>query len=80
MLHARFDLPGQDIDLCDPVDLVAEKLNTDRIIIRHYRNDLDHISAHPEGTALEIHVVTVVLDADQLFDDLVAFFLHARAE
>ena len=74
------DLPGQDVDLRDPVDLVPEKFYPDGGVRLIGRNHLQYVPPDPEGPAVEIHVIAVVLDLDQLRHQLVPLLCHAGAQ
>ena len=76
VVQSGFDLTGQRVDLRDPVNFVSEKFNPERGIFRPRSDDLDHISAHTESAAVEIHIIPVVLDLDQLLNHLVAVLDH----
>ncbi len=65
------DLAGQRIEPDDAVDLVAEQLDADRVLLVG-REDLDRVAARPELAPHEVHVVALVLDVDQLLKDEVA--------
>ena len=78
MGNLTFDLTGKHIDLCDPVDFIAEKLYTDRTVRVVGREDLQSISTYPEGTAVKIHFIPGVLDIDQFPDHFIPVFGHAR--
>ena len=80
MAEDRPDLSGQGIDLRDPVDLIAEKLDPVGRAAGIGRIDLDGITPHPEASPLEIHIIAVVLDLHQLPDDVIPVLLHAGAE
>ena len=47
------------------IDLVAEKLDADRFFIGCRRINFDHVAAHAESSAREIHVVALVEHVDQ---------------
>ena len=51
------------------IDLVAEKFDADRFFVRGRRIHLDHIAAHAEFPAREIHVVALVEHVDQPAED-----------
>ena len=74
------NLPGQRIKLCDPIDLISEKLHPDRILKGRYRNDLQHIALHPESTTPKIHIISHVLNIDQLPDHIIPVLVHTRAQ
>ena len=68
------------IQLRDAVDLISEKFHTDDRITLLCRIDLQHIPTHAEAAAVQIQIVTVVLDADQFPDHIVPILLLARAQ
>ena len=80
MLQTALDLPGQHINLRDPVDLVPEKFHTDCRITVVCRKNLHCITTHPECTTVKIHVISRVLDIDQCTDDLISVLLHSRTQ
>ncbi len=59
------------LNLCDPVDLVPEHLDSDDIIKVH-RDDVDRVSLHPEPPGRKFSVVSLELDIDQLREDIVS--------
>ena len=71
MVHHPAHLAGDDVDLGDPVDLVAEKLHPDGVVVGVGQMDLQGISPHPEAVAVKADVVALVLDLHQLAADLV---------
>lgn len=76
VLQLSFDLPGQHINLGNPVNLISEELHPHRQLGFIGRDNLHHISPHPEGTALKIHIIAVILDIYQLPQHLVPILLH----
>ena len=80
MFQTALDLPGQYINLRDPVNLIAEKFYPDRRIAIVCRKNLHCITAHPECTTVKIHVISCVLDIDQCTDDLISVLLHSRTQ
>ena len=62
------------------VDLVPEKFHPDRHLRIGGGKDLHRIPAHPEGGALEIHVVAGILQFDELAHEGVPLHLHAGAQ
>jgi hypothetical protein len=64
-------LPGERIDLADPLDLVAPELDPDRLL-GIGRIDLDAVAPHPERAGLEGGVVPAIVDANQLRENRVA--------
>jgi hypothetical protein len=67
----RLYLPGEGVDLQQPVDLIAPKLDADGVPAVH-RKDLDGVAAHPKRALLEVHVVALVVQIDQPSEQFVA--------
>ena len=80
MFQTALDLPGQHIDLRNPVNLISEKFYPDRRIAVVCWKNLHCITTHPECTTVKIHVISRVLDIDQCTDDLISVFLHSRTQ
>ena len=80
MAFHTFDFAGKHIDICDPLDLISKKFHTHRPVCRVSRKDLQHIATHPEGSTVKIHLISCVLDIDQLFDNLITVLLHSRTK
>ncbi len=75
-----FDLTGKHIDIRDPVDLIPEKFHTHRPPpSASPEKSPAHHPAHGMFLA-EIHVISCVLNVDQLFDHLITVLLHSRTE
>ena len=55
---------GQRIKSPDRINLVTEKLEADSFFIRGRRINLNHVAAHTEPAAREIHVVALVKHVD----------------
>lgn len=56
----------------DLVDLVAEELDTDAGIFFVRGEDLDDIAPNAEGAAVEVDIVSFVLNKDESFEEFVA--------
>ncbi len=80
MLAFADDLAGQHVDLADPFDLVAEQFDADRMFFARSREDLDHVSPHPERAAHEVDIVALILDVHQTRQDALTRLLHADAQ
>ena len=80
MFQTALDLPGQYINLRDPVNLISKKFYPNRRIAIVCRKNLHCITAHPECTTVKIHVISRVLDIDQCTDDLISVLLHSRTK
>ena len=61
-------LAGQGVQGRDALDLVAEQLDPDRVLLVG-RVDLDGVAAHPELPAHQVGVVALVLHVDQPAQD-----------
>ena len=70
------DLPGEWVHRREGLNFVAEKLDTQRILLIN-REDLEGVPAHPEGAALPRYVVTNVLVGDEVAQQLIAIPLLA---
>ena len=62
---------GQRIEFPHRLDLIAEERDAPGPIFQMGGKQLDHIAAHPEGPALERHVVALVLQLDERLDQLI---------
>ena len=80
MAFHTFDFAGKHIDICDPLDLISKKFHTHRPVCRVSRKDLQHIATHPKSSSMKIHLISCILDIDQLFDNLVTILLHPRTK
>ena len=56
---------GQRIKSSDRINLVTEKLEADSFFIGGRRINLNHVAAHTEPAAREIHVVALVQHVDE---------------
>ena len=59
------DPPPKRVDFRDGIDQVAEKLHPDGLVFLIGGKDLDHVAADPEGAAMKVVVVALVLDFHQ---------------
>ena len=73
-------MPADHVDLADPVDLVAEELDAQTMLVHAGGDDLDHVAPHPEGAARKLDVVALVLDVDQLAQEVVPLQHHAGTQ
>ena len=71
---------GDDIDVRDAVDLVAEKLHAHGMVGRIGRKNVDRIAADAEHVAREGDVVALVADVDELAHELLRIALLAGAQ
>ena len=62
------DLAREGVELDDAVDLVAEELDAEGLLLVG-GEDLDRVAADPELAPDEVDVVALVLDVDELLDD-----------
>ena len=80
MAFHTFDFAGKHIGICDPLDLISKKFHTHRPVCRVSRKDLQHITPDTKCSTVKIHLISCVLDIDQLFDNLITVLLHSRAK
>ena len=57
---------GERIEARDAIDLVAEELDADRLLVQVRGMHLHHIAAHAESPALEGDVIALVEHVHQL--------------
>ena len=74
------NLPGQYIHLRDPINLIPEEFHPDRHIRFICRNNLHHISPHPEGSTVKIHIISVILHINQTPQHFIPVFFHPRTQ
>ena len=70
-IQGLFNFPCKNVNLRDPVHLIPEKLYPVRIIRGIGRENLHHISPYPEGTPVKIHLISLILDINQLPENLI---------
>jgi len=76
VVEPRVDLPGHRVEVRDRLDLVAEQADpVGRLGVG--RLHLDHVAADAEPAAAHDHVVSLVVDVDQLGQDRLARALVA---
>ena len=80
MAEVTYRRAGDDIDLAYPVDLVAEELDADGLVVRVGREYLDRIAAHAEHVALEGDIVSLVAYLYELAQQLVEGARLPRAQ
>jgi hypothetical protein len=73
-------LAGEDVDLRDAFDLVAEPLDPEGPLGLRRRHHLEDVAAYPEGATPEGEVVALVMDPDQAAHHLVPVAAHAGTQ
>ena len=76
----RLYLSRQRVDLRNSIHLIAKEFNAIRLASGIRRKDLQHISAHTEGSSFEIHLISRILNIDQLVDHFVSILFHSRSQ
>ena len=79
LLAFREQLPGERVELGDPLDLVAEELDPDERLLR-CRLELEGVAADPEPGAAQRLVVALVLEVDEVAQHGVAPVLAPDAQ
>ena len=74
------NLSRQHIDLHNPINLIAKKLNMNRIFKRRNRHNFQHIPTYTETASLKIKLITHILDINQTAYNLIPVNLHSRAQ
>ena len=80
MLQAALHLSRQHINLTDSINLVPKKLYADSCFAKVRREYLNCITSHAEGTAMEVHIISRILDIHQRTDDIFPTLLHTRSD
>ena len=80
MRNEILHLAGDGVDLTQPLDLIPEKLHPDGGITGVGGIDLHHIPTDPELVADKVHIVALILDLHQLFDQLIPVLLHPKPQ
>ena len=76
MAQFALNLSCQKINLRDPFNLISKKLCSDCIIFRDCRKDFQYIASYTEGSTLKIHIISIVLNLNQLRNDLIPVLDH----
>ena len=71
---------GQGVELGNAVDLIPEELHPDGKLAHISQINVHRVAMHPELIAHKIHVVSLVLQGNQLFAQLVPLHLHPGAQ
>ena len=69
LAHFRQHVPGQGIHLAHGVDVVSKKFDAQGPFVMVSGDDFQHVPAHTEGPAMEVIVVTFILDFHQAGDE-----------
>ena len=60
---------GEGIETRERIELVTEKLETDRFFIGGGGVNFDHVATHAKLAAREIHIVALIQHVDQAAED-----------
>ncbi len=74
------DLAGEAIDFGNPLHLIPEELHPDGPVAGAGRKHLQHISTHPKGAAVKVHIVAGILHLYQAAQHLVPGMLAAHPQ
>ena len=69
LAHFRQHVPGQGVHLAHGVDVIPKKFDAQGPLVMVSGDDLQHVPAHTEGPAMEVIVVTLVLDFHKTGDE-----------
>ena len=65
-------LPGEGINQLDFLDFVSEKLDTVGLLSFGRGENVYDVPLYPEGSTAKIHIVSVVLDFHQVFNQFIS--------
>ena len=74
------NLARQRVNLAYPVNLIAEKFNTNRLAAAPCRENFNGVAADSELVSDEINVVSLILNFNKLVNQLVALLGHTLAK
>ena len=80
MLQIGQRFSGQNIHFLYSVHFISKKFHPDRSVRSRRREDLYHISTNPECTAMEIHIISCILNFDETADHFISVSFHARPQ
>ena len=80
MTQLGLNLPGQGVNLRNPIHLVPKKLHPVGVPAGIGGINLQHVSPDAEASALKIHIISRILNVNQLMDHLVPVLDHAGPE
>ena len=71
MLKLSLHLPCHNICLANAVYLITKEFNANTIIAGVCWDNLKCITTHSKSTAVKIHIVTLILNVNQLMDNII---------
>ena len=74
------DPPTDEIDFAQFFNFIAKKFNPDGRFRKRSGNNFNNIASDPEGTAMKIDLIALVLDLNQPIDNLLPAHFHACAQ
>ena len=80
MPQLQLSLSGQPVNLRNSLHLIPEKLNPIGLASGIGRKHLQHISPHPEGSPMEVHIIACILNINQLMNNLIPVPHHPRPQ
>ena len=80
MISGTNDFSCHHINFRDAVDFVAEKFHTDSIFRGCHRENFHYIPANTKGTALKIHIISVILHFNEAVQHFIPVFFHTGTE
>ena len=80
MLQRCLNLPRQHVNLRNSIDLISKKLHPNRALRTARRKNLQHIPAHPKRPPVKIHLISRILNINQVTDHIIAVTDHPRTQ
>ena len=74
------DFSRKRINLRDPVNLISEEFHSICYFLRIRRKYFHNVSPDPECAPFEIHIISVILNLDQLLQHLISVLYHSGAQ
>ena len=80
VFEVGFELARQSVDLSNAINFVPEKLDAHDGVSAFGGENFHYVAAHTEFVADEVDVVSLILDFDQLAQQFIPAFFHARTK
>ena len=80
MLNFTFGIARNRVHLHYPVDLISKEFYSVCIFCGGCRENIKHIPSHSKSSSFKVHIISKVLHAYQIFNDLIPVFFVPEAK
>src|SRR4051794_25370887 len=74
------NLAGQGIHFTNPVYLIPKKLDPYTVFIPRGRENLNHVTANPEGSALKGNIIPLILNVHKPVQQSIPIDFHSSSK